>query len=327
MLPDTTTHLAESLAKYDKAVTIIWHGGEPLSCGLKSFSELVQPLIYLEECGKIRHAIQTNATLLNESWCDFFISHQFKVGISIDGPEWANFNRVDWSDKGAFSKTLKGIAYLKNAAIDFHIIAVIGNQSLNRAKELYEFFCELGCTSVGINIEEREGANQSREVCDDSRVTCFWQDLFEAWQAKPMIRIREFDYVISWMNAVCSDQIESKSFARNLDIFPTIGWNGDVVVLSPELLGAKCLYYDNFTIGNINKEPLDRIISRAQSAKYVSDFLNGVRSCKELCPYFSFCGGGQASNKYYELGLTSGTETSYCRNSKIRLVDAVLNNL
>jgi uncharacterized protein len=327
MSPEITSRLAESIRDFKQHLTLVWHGGEPLTCGLKHFSDLLQPLIELNRQQTITHSIQTNATLIDDDWCKLFTSHEFHVGVSIDGPIWANRDRVDWQSKESFSRAIKGITLLKQSAIDFHVIAVVSSDSLPRAKEFYDFFCELGCRSVGINIEEREGVNLHREMYDDSRVMQFWKDLFEAWRANPIIRIREFAYLLSWMKAVGTDLIDHSSTKYVIDILPTIAWNGDVVLLSPELLGTRSAEYNDFVVGNLKRELLETILTQSMSVKYVSDFLAGVRKCRDSCSYFSFCGGGQASNKFYETGSIDSTETAFCRNSKQRLVHAVLNVL
>jgi hypothetical protein len=39
------------------------------------------------------------------------------------------------------------------------------------------------------------------------------------------------------------------------------------------------------------------------------------------------CYGGQAGNKFFEHGTTDAMETVFCRNSEIRLANAILNVL
>jgi uncharacterized protein len=322
MEPRVAAHIAEGLKAHDEPVWVIWHGGEPLSCGLKHFASLYSPFASL---GHVTHSVQTNATLINEAWCDFFKSNSFHVGISLDGPDDLNGNRVDKSGGATYHKVMEGVARLKQAGVEFHVIAVVDDRGLENARELYSFFAVLGCRSLGINIEEREGVNTARPPCDSHKVSMFWEELFAAWKANPVIKIREFRHVLHWMSAVCGERDELREFKR--DIFPTVAWNGDVVVLSPELNGAKSIKYGNFVVGNVCSEPLVGILAHAQAAPYVHDFLSGVSKCKEQCDYFSFCGGGQASNKFYELGEMDGTETIFCRNSKKRLVDSVLSSL
>jgi uncharacterized protein len=50
----------------------------------------------------------------------------------------------------------------------------------------------------------------------------------------------------------------------------------------------------------------------------------GVELCRERCEYFSICGGGEPVNKLAENGSFVSTETTYCRMSKMRATDLVL---
>jgi uncharacterized protein len=49
--------------------------------------------------------------------------------------------------------------------------------------------------------------------------------------------------------------------------------------------------------------------------------------CHERCEYFSVCGGGEPVNKLAENGSFASTETTYCRLTKMRATDLVLNAL
>ena len=128
------------------------------------------------------------------------------------------------------------------------------------------------------------------------------------------------------MKRVCqADGVGAESLV--FDIFPTIGYNGDVVLLSPELLGAKSTHYSNFVVGNVCNESLLSLAKRWNDFIYVQDFVEGIQTCSRECAHFSYCHGGQASNKFFELGTTNGTETVFCRNSQKRLVDAMLDSI
>jgi uncharacterized protein len=320
--------LADSIFRLtpDSPVSLVWHGGEPLTTGIPYFTQLILPFGALKREGRVVHEIQTNATLIDDEWCRFFVNHDFKVGVSIDGPGWAKIHRADWGKKASYDQAMKGIARLKTKSIPFSAIAVIGSHNITRASELYEFFCTLGCTTLGVNIEEREGINLHRNTIDDARVDTFWRELYAAWHANPAIRIREFDRVISYSKMVLDDGLADWN-TRKIDIFPTIAWNGDVYFLSPELANAKALIYDDFIAGNVLSTPLEHIIRQADSLLYVRDFLSGIKKCREVCDHFDFCHGGQASNKFFECGTVDATETMYCRNSKKKLMKAFLDCL
>jgi hypothetical protein len=60
---------------------------------------------------RITHTIQTNGTLLDDSWAAFFRQHGFLVGLSIDGPrELHDAYRVDKGGKGSFDRVMRGLA-------------------------------------------------------------------------------------------------------------------------------------------------------------------------------------------------------------------------
>lgn len=317
MSPEIAKMIASTVAEEnpDGVTSVIWHGGEPLATGLLHFKALVEPFADMRRRGLVRHYVQTNATLINEQWCKFFIEGDFDVGVSIDGPAWANVNRVDWNGSGSFQKIINGVNLLKKHRIPFSAIAVVHEDSLGRAEELYEFFGELGCKTLGINIEEREGVNNKRKIINGDRVTEFWHELYENWRKDKKLRIRDFYNVFSYINAVLDDNSD-RYCEEALLSFPTVAWNGDVYLLSPEFAGISSERYGNFVAGNLREKPLSEIIKDSEQLLYVLEYREGVEKCRKECPYFDFCGGGQASNKYFENGRIDTTETAFCRNSK-----------
>jgi uncharacterized protein len=55
-----------------------------------------------------------------------------------------------------------------------------------------------------------------------------------------------------------------------------------------------------------------------------NDIQAGIEACRELCQYFSVCGGGAPSNKFSELGTFRGTETFACRSTVKGLADGCM---
>ena len=316
-----TIRLAKGIGdlNLEYSVPLIWHGGEPLAYGLDHFITLIEPLEKLRRAGKISHCIQTNGTLIDDRWCEFFKHYGFEVGVSIDGPRLLNVNRIDWQGKKSFEKKMPGMILLRSNQINFTCIAVITNEALLKASEIYDFFCQVGCESVGINLEEQLGMNLSSAHGED--VVRFWEELFKRWQENPVIRVREFTNIIQWMGSLIG---ETKPIPNRTDIFPTIGWNGNVVLLSPEMLGAQSLVHNNFIAGNLLKDDLATILERGQKSLYVREYRQGVERCRSECKFFDYCRGGQASNKFFELGKIGATETLHCKNSQQIPVETIL---
>jgi len=317
---------ASSVAELKKSIEIIWHAGEPLSCGLPHFSNLVSCFEELRVKRLVRHAIQTNGTLINESWADFFLQSEFRVGISLDGPSWANSRRTDWNGKEIFADIMNGINHLKERGVPFDLICVVSYANLDKADELYDFICGVGCEVAGFNIEEQLGDYSPKAQGNEEKVLGFWKKLYRAWDKNPVIKVREFTRAISSLNTLCDD--DNESGIRIYDAFPSIAHNGDVVMLAPEFIGANSApKYPSFVIDNILRKNLAEIIEKGKESPYVKDFITGISKCKIDCEYFETCYGGQAGNKFFETGNLSVTETAFCRNSEKRLIEAVLYEL
>ncbi len=323
----------ESPVKTMYPLRIVWHGGEPLACGINRFRDLVAPLTRKGLENKVRHNVQTNATLLNDDWCSLFKEYGFKVGISIDGPAELNAQRIDRNGKSSYTLVMKGIDCLHHNDIPFSIISVVTNQSLDSAKEIYKFARLVDCASLCVNIEEKEGVNLVG-LQHSERVSKFWKDLFEIWIANPIIRVREFDNALVSIKRVYSE-LEQNSSKTNEEmsgymyfgILPSIASNGDVVLLSPEFIGVPADKNYNFVVGNILDHSLREVLQKGLESNYVKDFVLGVKRCKNECAYYKLCKGGQASNKYFEHKTTAATETDFCRNTKKALFDAVIDSI
>ncbi|WP_203825410.1 cyclophane-forming radical SAM peptide maturase AmcB [Actinoplanes palleronii] len=300
--------------------SVVWHGGEPLAAGATHLAALFAPF-----GGAVEHHVQTNATLIDDAWCEFFAEYDVRVSVSVDGPRERNGERVDRGGKPAYDLITKGIRTLQRHGIPFSTLCVVSDPRPGMATELYEFFLGLGCEVLGINVEEQEGVNLRLNQHDPAAVSAFWAELVAAWRKAPSIHLREVEWTLRYAAAVL-DGTADALLPRQLDPIPTIAYDGSVVLLSPELAGFHDLRYGDFTSGNVLTTPLRRILAEATSTPWISEFLNGVEACRTSCPYFGFCGGAHAANRYFEHGRFDGTETNHCRNSKIRLLEGVLDH-
>lgn len=306
-------------------VHILWHGGEPLATGIEHFTKLVEAFDSLLYDNLVEHHLQTNATLIDDHWCDLFTSRKFIIGVSIDGSQKHNSERKDWSGKESFEKVLRGINFLKQHEIPFSVISVVTNQNLDEAENFYNFFTTLGCTSLGLNIEEVNGIHTSTNI-DNNKVFHFWKRLFAAWQENPVISIREFSDSLHYVDSIISNK-PRKYWSIDDCPFPTVAWNGDVALLSPELAGTKSTKYNDFFAGNVLFQDLCVIVKNSYNLSYVKDFVSAVHMCRTECKYYNFCAGAHASNRFFEFGSTAVMETDHCIHVKQLLLDAVMSSL
>ncbi|GEA59115.1 anaerobic sulfatase maturase [Vibrio comitans] len=118
-----------------------WHGGEPTLLGVDYFERVVElQKKYCPEYSTITNDIQTNATLLNDDWCQFFKRNEFVVGVSIDGPEHIhNRYRTNRAGRGTFKQTWRGIQLLKKHKVKFATLTCVNDLVSTHPIEVYRF--------------------------------------------------------------------------------------------------------------------------------------------------------------------------------------------
>jgi uncharacterized protein len=311
MTPAVTAAIAAGFEPDWAPVEVVWHGGEPLTVGPTRFVELLKPFESLRRAGRVQHKVQTGATLITDRWCDLFERYEIGVGVSIDGPRALNHRRVDRAGRPMFDRTVAGITKLTEHGLPFIVLSVVGHDSTHRAVDVLDFLRGLGCRWVGFNIEAKEGANREADtpVIEDARR--FWRDVFTWAKHNRDVTVREVDRLLGFLRLSPDQQAAD---ARH-DLIPTIGWNGDVVLLSPELLGVRDTVYRDFVVGNVLADALPAILHQAGKVNYVREFITGLENCKATCEFFSSCQGAHAGDRYFEHGTFTATETEHCRVS------------
>jgi uncharacterized protein len=301
--------------------SVVWHGGEPLAAGREHLGALMSAFEGVE------HHVQTNATLIDDAWCEFFAAREVRIGLSIDGPADRTALRILRGGNPAYPRIVKGIETLRRHGLTFAALCVVSDPGPGVAAELYRFFAELGATVLGVNVEEQEGVNLRSNAHDDAAVRAFWAELTAAWRADPRLEVREVEWALRYAGAALAGQAD-ELLPRQHDPIPTIGQDGRVVLLSPELAGFTSPAYADFSSGSVLETPLAQIVAVAATrpAGWIAEYLNGVEGCRESCSYFGFCGGAHAANRYFEQGRFDTTETRHCRNSKISLLEGVLDH-
>ena len=116
---------------------------------------------------------------------------------------------------------------------------------------------------------------------------------------------------------VLAAEFEGKRFNSPNDL--AIDSNGRIYFTDPR--------YGDFSSGNVRDRPLTEIVADAARTGWVAEFLRGLERCRGQCGYFGFCGGAHAANRYFETGRFDTTVTDHCRNSKMRLLEGVLDHV
>jgi uncharacterized protein len=310
-------------------ITVVWHAGEPMVLPIDFYRRAFRLIGSLKPAEiELTHAFQTNGTLIDDAWCAFFTEARVNVGVSIDGPRRLHdINRRSRSGHGTFDKTIAGIRRLRDHGVPFHVISVLSAESLAAPREMFDFYVSEGIDRVCFNVEESEGDHVSRSFGETGIEEAYYTFLREFWRLAAAAPgkfdfIREIDdatrLVLRPKEAVFFNQLVEPFAITSMD------WAGNIATFSPELLGLKSAAYGDFILGNINRDQLTDMATGSVLQRMRRDIDAGVELCRERCEYFSICGGGEPVNKLAENGSFVSTETTYCRMSKMRATDLVL---
>ena len=112
-------------------VHFVWHGGEPTLLGIEFYRRAVElQRQYLPAGWTCLNNLQTNGTLLDESWCQFLAEHKFLVGLSIDGPARTHdAYRTDKSGRPTHDRVMRGLRSLRANGIEPDILVTLNAQT------------------------------------------------------------------------------------------------------------------------------------------------------------------------------------------------------
>lgn len=296
-----------------REVTFNWHGGEPLLAGL-DFYEKAMLLQNKYAAGRaIKNTLQTNGTLINEQWAQFFAKNNFLIGISIDGPEDIhNYYRNNSIGEGSFAKVMRGIEYLRSYNVEFNTLTVITDYSESKALEIYDFLKSIGTSFMqflpAVDFEKNYSSNNLDQ--DISYIPSSWSvsslgyglfmhEIFLEWISKDIgkIFIQLFEVVLGIYYGLTPTLC---TFAQTCGDSIVVEHNGDV--FSCDHFVTK----DNF-IGNISKETLLKMATSYKQREFGFAKRDTLPIECFSCDYFFACHGGcpiqrspnQINSKYY----------------------------
>ena len=213
-------------------LSITFHGGEPLLWGYDNF---VNAIVLEKELKikypqlDIRNSIQTNGSLLNDRWIDFFSENNFDIGISIDGPEEINFHKGDTGNK----TVIENIHKLSQKKCKFGILSVITNDHAGWADKYYEFLVEHDIHSVGFcycMYDEDRQITVSNNILTD-----FLKQFFiRFYEGEYQLNVREFNNVFKLCLGLRTGSCSFSKRQRCGNFF-SIRPNGDMYFCDPKL--------------------------------------------------------------------------------------------
>lgn len=267
-----------------------FQGGEPTLAGLEFFEKLMElQRKHNYKNLKIYNSLQTNGTLIDESWAKFLSENKFLVGLSMDGPkEIHNLNRKDCYGLDTFSKVERATELFKKYNVEFNILCVVTSNTARHVNKIYRYFKEKDFKFLQfINCldplyEEKGKYNYSLKPQD---YTKFLKNLFDLWYEDFLngnrVSIRYFDGLLETillgrssscgMNGTCTCQFVVESDGS---VYPC-----DFYVL------------DKWRLGNIQDMTMKELFETNKNHEFIKLSFKVHEECKK-CKWFKLCKGG-----------------------------------
>ena len=300
-------------------VTVAWQGGEPTLMKVEFFRrslELVEKYRRPEQA--VQHTFQTNGILLDDEWCEFFKTHNFLVGLSVDGPrELHDQYRLDRSQRGTFDRVVKGWSCLRKHGVQFNILCTVNAANENHGRVVYRFFRDEmeakwlqfipiveRATPETIDIanqgwSERSGRRRLLYTQSGNLVTkrsvggrkygSFLIDIFEEWIRHDVgeVFVQLFDVTLE------------AYFGRHLLCIhaPTCGY-GPALEYNGDVYSCDHFVEPRYKLGNIHETHLVQLVASPEQRKFGDDKRDLLTTQCRSCDVRPVCNGGCPKDRF-----------------------------
>lgn len=306
-------------AQTGEQVVFSWQGGEPTLMGLAFFEKVVAlQAKYRKPSQRIENDLQTNGLLLDTKWIAFLKTHDFHVGLSIDGPQHFHDRfRVTKNGQPTFERVLGAAKLLREADIPFAALCVVNRENALHPREVYRFLAdELGTWRVQFTpaVEPRqfkteapalmsdppmEGELRARPGQTDSIVTDwsvdpddygrFLSGVWDEWFATDIgrIHVNLFETAVAQAAGMPAQMCTQSEFCGKALAVEHDG----------EVFACDHFVYPEYRIGNLRETHLGNLAfseRQQQFGRAKSDSLPG--QCRR-CDYLSLCNGECPKNR------------------------------
>lgn len=280
----------KALSAAEGICNIAFQGGEPTLCGLDFYEQVVS----LEEKYnvhqvKIQNALQTNGYGLDAKWAEFFASHNFLLGISLDGRKNThNAYRHGINAEDSFEEVIKTLHLFDQYKVDYNILTVVNDKTVKQPRKIYELYRKnnwkylqfIPCLSPLSLVEGQKTYSPNPGEYGD-----FLNELFDCWYVD--LRKNEQPYIRQFENYVgillghapdCCDQ------SGSCQIQYVIEADGSVY---------PCDFYaiDSHLLGNLVTDTFEEIDKRRKEIRFMERSVELRKQCSS-CPYYPICRGG-----------------------------------
>jgi len=305
---DTLLARAFAEAEPGGAVSFAFQGGEPTAAGLDYFREFTRKAHALCPPGvTLCFAIQTNGTLLDEQWAQFFYDEHFLVGISVDGfKDLHDMHRVDAKGGGSWGSVMKGLRLLQRYNVETNALCVVTGRCARSPGKVYRELKKLGFRYMQfiacLDPIGRERGQEPYSLTPEAygKFLCGVFDLWYAdWRAGQYHSVRLFD---DYVHILLGD---------NASTCATCGACGAYFVVEGDGSVYPCDFFalDSWYMGKLEDASLSELAAGDKARKFLQWGVEKPSECRQ-CRWGRVCNGG-CKNDWIQ--GPEGSRNYYCK--------------
>jgi uncharacterized protein len=274
-----------------QSVSIGWQGGEPALMGLEFYKRAIDLEKKYGHGQSVSNGFQTNGTLLDREWAQFFKQYDWLIGLSLDGPQHIHDKyRQDKGQRPTWEKVERAARMLLEEGVAVNAMCCVTDYSADYAKELYNYYKNLGLSWMQfipvVETDKEDPAKAASFSLTDEKYGHFLTQMFDLWYADirdgvATTSVRDFDSLFHHYVG-----LEPPECTHNKECGPYV-----VVEHNGNVYSCDFFVEQRHRLGNIRHS---RVIDMLNSKKQ-DDFGKAKamlpRKCKQ-CPWYHKCFGG-----------------------------------
>jgi len=292
-------------------IEFIWHGGEPLLAGIEFYTKAIEYQSHWLEKGKnITNSIQTNGTLVDDKWANFFKNNMFRVGVSLDGiPNHHNNTRRYKNNSCSFNDVMRGIRLLQESGNFSGVICCVNEFNYKYPAEIFDFFIANGISKIKFNrLRGKINKNHRPTHCVPFKdYITFLTTILDLWLVVDNleIEIRELQCIIELLlGGTNRDCVLSGECYKYCTVY------SDGSIFSCDTLPRR----KDLCFGNVSHNPED--VSKSLTFQKFLSTCRVIRDQCMTCNWNHICKGGCLQDWSFDR-TAQGFRNAYCRDMKV----------
>ena len=289
-----------------------WQGGEPLLAGKDFYRKAIAFQKQFGTTGQVvTNGMQTNGTLIDEEWCDFFRENKFLVGVSLDGPAQVHdVHRRDKAGRPTWHKAWAGLELLSKKGVEFNVLVTLNSANAPHAGNIYRYFVNRGIQYLQfIHILERKpGTDEPTDFsCRPEQLGRWMLDVFEQWASRDVGRV-SVRFIDDALHALIYGRASTCVHSQRCAAAYILEWNGD-------LYACDHFVYKEWKVGSLRETPLVDLVTSPRVEEFAALKTDLPHACRD-CEFLSMCWGG-CPKHHRPIGRDPARTNHFCEGYKV----------